>query len=123
MQALVIAHACYGHNLFFKNNYLFCSWTDASSIIDSFIFARKYITGGEERHGVDEVEKPRPCHALHLITALTAVKRLQKNLLAGGEGTAKALEEYSQSQVNMLWRTLPEARRGKTTLKCTPLSV
>ncbi len=23
MQALVIAHACYGHNSFFKNNYLF----------------------------------------------------------------------------------------------------
>ncbi len=22
MQALVIAHACYGHNSFFKNNYL-----------------------------------------------------------------------------------------------------
>ena len=29
MQALVIAHACYGHNSFFKNNYLFTTWTDA----------------------------------------------------------------------------------------------
>lgn len=28
LQALVIAHACYGHNSFFKNNYLFKSWTD-----------------------------------------------------------------------------------------------
>ena len=34
MQALVIAHACYGHNSFFKGNYLFRSWTDAGSIID-----------------------------------------------------------------------------------------
>lgn len=34
MQALVIAHACYGHNSFFKGNYLFRTWTDASSIID-----------------------------------------------------------------------------------------
>ncbi len=41
MQALVMAHACYGHNSFFKNNYLFRSWTDASSIVDYLIFARK----------------------------------------------------------------------------------
>ncbi|MGL5393282.1 MAG: SpoVR family protein, partial [Shewanella sp.] len=34
MQALVMAHACFGHNSFFKNNYLFKTWTDASSIID-----------------------------------------------------------------------------------------
>ena len=34
MQALVIAHAAYGHNSFFKGNYLFRLWTDASSIID-----------------------------------------------------------------------------------------
>src|SRR5690606_39187223 len=31
MQALVIAHACYGHNSFFKNNYLFKTWTSADS--------------------------------------------------------------------------------------------
>jgi hypothetical protein len=34
MQALVIAHACYGHNSFFKGNYLFRTWTHADSIID-----------------------------------------------------------------------------------------
>ncbi len=43
MQALVIAHACYGHNSFFKNNYLFQTWTDAESIIDYMVFARKFI--------------------------------------------------------------------------------
>ncbi len=37
MQALVIAHACYGHNSFFKGNYLFHTWTDASSIIDYLV--------------------------------------------------------------------------------------
>ena len=30
MQALVIAHAAFGHNHFFKNNYLFKLWTDAA---------------------------------------------------------------------------------------------
>ncbi|HSO48104.1 MAG TPA: SpoVR family protein, partial [Rhizobiaceae bacterium] len=29
LQALVIAHASFGHNHFFKNNYLFRQWTDA----------------------------------------------------------------------------------------------
>ncbi len=28
MQTLVIAHAAFGHNHFFKNNYLFKQWTD-----------------------------------------------------------------------------------------------
>lgn len=40
MQALVIAHACFGHNSFFKNNYLFRTWTDADSIIDYLVFAK-----------------------------------------------------------------------------------
>ncbi|MEG0558619.1 MAG: SpoVR family protein, partial [Comamonas sp.] len=40
MQALVIAHAAYGHNSFFKNNYLFGMWTDAGGIIDYLIYAR-----------------------------------------------------------------------------------
>ena len=34
MQALVIAHACFGHNSFFKGNYLFRTWTDASAIVN-----------------------------------------------------------------------------------------
>src|SRR5207248_1229085 len=34
MQTLVIAHAAFGHNHFFKNNYLFRQWTDANGILD-----------------------------------------------------------------------------------------
>ena len=34
MQTLVIAHAAFGHNHFFKNNYLFRQWTDAGGILD-----------------------------------------------------------------------------------------
>ena len=56
MQALVIAHACYGHNSFFKNNYLFKMWTSADAIIDYLVFAKKYISDCEERYGIDEVE-------------------------------------------------------------------
>ena len=56
MQALVIAHAAYGHNSFFKGNYLFRMWTDASSIIDYLVYAKNYIAQCEERHGIDTVE-------------------------------------------------------------------
>jgi stage V sporulation protein R len=57
MQALVIAHAAYGHNSFFKGNYLFRMWTDASSIIDYLVYAKNYVAQCEERYGVDTVEE------------------------------------------------------------------
>lgn len=56
MQALVIAHAAYGHNSFFKGNYLFQKWTDPKGIVDYMLFARNYIAQCEERHGEEAVE-------------------------------------------------------------------
>ena len=56
MQALVIAHAAFGHNHFFKNNYLFQQWTDAGGILDYLDFAKRYIAACEERHGLEAVE-------------------------------------------------------------------
>lgn len=56
MQALVIAHACYGHNSFFKGNYLFRQWTQADSIVDYLVFAKKYVMECEEKYGFDAVE-------------------------------------------------------------------
>ena len=57
MQTLVIAHAAFGHNHFFKNNYLFRQWTDANGILDYLSFARDYVAKCEERHGVEAVER------------------------------------------------------------------
>jgi spore cortex formation protein SpoVR/YcgB (stage V sporulation) len=57
MQTLVIAHAAFGHNHFFKNNYLFRQWTDAGGILDYLAFARDYVTRAEEQHGVEAVER------------------------------------------------------------------
>ncbi|EOB4638274.1 SpoVR family protein [Shigella sonnei] len=114
MQALVMAHVCHGHNSFFKNNYLFRSWTDASSIVDYLIFARKYITECEERYGVDEVERLLDsCHAL-MNYGVDRYKRPQKISLQEEKARQKSREEYLQSQVNMLWRTLPKREEEKT---------
>lgn len=55
-QSLVIAHAAFGHNSFFKNNYLFKQWTHADHIVDYMVFARKFIKKMEDQYGEEEVE-------------------------------------------------------------------
>ncbi len=75
MQALVIAHAAFGHNHFFKNNRLFREWTDAAGILDYLEFARGYIARCEERHGMRAVERILDAaHALQSqgVTAIAA---------------------------------------------------
>lgn len=57
MQTLVMAHAAFGHNHFFKNNYLFQQWTDAEGIHDYLAFAKNYIAACEERYGWEAVEE------------------------------------------------------------------
>ncbi|RXZ42492.1 SpoVR family protein [Crenobacter cavernae] len=111
MQALVTAHAAYGHNSFFKGNYLFRSWTDASAIIDYLVFAKKYISQCEERHGVDAVEQILDsCHAL-MNYGVDRYKRPQKLSMAKEQARQTEREQYLQLQVNDLWRTIP--KRGK----------
>ena len=43
LQVLVMAHAGYGHNAFFRNNYLFRQFTQADAILDYLQFARGYV--------------------------------------------------------------------------------
>jgi stage V sporulation protein R len=117
MQALVIAHACYGHNSFFKGNYLFRMWTDASSIIDYLVYAKAYIAECEEQHGLDEVEKLLDsCHAL-MNYGVDRYRRSQKRSLAEEEAHRKEREAYLQQQVNDLWRTLPKGTDKEETPK------
>jgi len=107
MQALVIAHAAYGHNSFFKGNYLFRTWTNADAIIDYLLFAKNYIASCEKRYGVQEVEAILDsCHAL-MNHGVDRYKRPQKLSTAEEQLRQKEREEYLQSQVNDLWRTLP----------------
>ena len=96
MQALVMAHACYGHNSFFKGNYLFRMWTDASSIIDYLVYAKAYIAECEEKHGLDAVEDLLDsCHAL-MNYGVDRYQRTQKLSLAEEEARRKDRESYLQ---------------------------
>ena len=111
MQALVIAHACYGHNSFFKGNYLFRTWTDATAIIDYLVFARNYISRCEEQHGVQEVESVLDaCHAL-MNYGVDRYKRPYPISAEEEQRRQQERAEYVQRNLNDLWRTLPNARK------------
>lgn len=107
MQALVIAHAAYGHNSFFKGNYLFRTWTDAEGILDYLVFARNFIAECEQRHGEVAVEELLDsCHAL-MNLGVDRYKRPARLSMAKEQVRQAEREAYLQSQVNDLWRTLP----------------
>ena len=96
MQALVMAHACYGHNSFFKGNYLFETWTDASSIIDYLVFAKNYIAKCEQKYGYEDVENMLDsCHAL-MNYGVDRYKRPQKISLQEEKNRQEEREAYLQ---------------------------
>jgi len=105
MQALVIAHASYGHNAFFKGNYLFRQWTDAEGILDYLVFARDYVRKCEERHGVAAVEEVLDsCHALMHF----GVDRYKRPPTLSAEAERARLQQRERDRErahNELWRS------------------
>lgn len=118
MQTLVIAHAAYGHNHFFKNNYLFKQWTDAEGIVDYMVFAKKYIAECEEKYGAKLVEEILDaCHAI-MDYGVDKYKRTQRPNKKQELEQQVAREEYVQQQANELWNTLPtKIKKGKDSKK------
>jgi spore cortex formation protein SpoVR/YcgB (stage V sporulation) len=107
MQTLVIAHAAFGHNHFFKNNYLFKQWTDANGILDYLEFAKRYVAHCEERHGRLAVEHTLDAaHALmsHGIDRYPGKKNLD---LRAEEKRAGRRRLHEEREFNDLWRTVP----------------
>lgn len=114
MQTLVMAHASFGHNHFFKNNYLFKQWTDAEAIIDYLVFAKRYIRECEEKYGIDEVEAVLDAaHSLQQY-GVDKYKRPPKLSAAEEEKQRQERDAYIQSQLNDLWRTVPKTKGKKT---------
>ena len=113
MQALVIAHAAYGHNHFFKNNYLFKQWTDAESIVDYMVFAKSYITSCEEKYGTKAVETILDaCHAIQDY-GVDKYKRPSKPSKQKEQELQKQRAEYYQQQANEIWNTLPKKKKKR----------
>jgi stage V sporulation protein R len=107
MQTLVIAHAAFGHNHFFKNNYLFRQWTDAGGILDYLEFAKGYVAQCEARHGRALVEHTLDAaHALqsHGIDRYPGKRSLD---LREEERRAGERRSHEERAFNDLWRTVP----------------
>jgi spore cortex formation protein SpoVR/YcgB (stage V sporulation) len=107
MQALVMAHAAFGHNHFFKNNYLFRQWTDAEAILDYLNFAKRYISRCEEEYGLEAVEQIiDSAHALMDQGVFRYARPPRLSNEAKRERLKRRLD-YDQETFNDLWRTLP----------------
>jgi spore cortex formation protein SpoVR/YcgB (stage V sporulation) len=113
MQVLVMAHAAMGHNHFFKNNYLFRQWTDATSILDYLSFAKEYIAECEQRYGAETVEAVLDsAHAL-MGQGVSRHPVLRRSRAAREERELKR-REYEEATYNELWRTVPRSALPKT---------
>ena len=107
MQALVIAHAAFGHNHFFRNNHLFRQWTEPSAILDYLEFAKTYVASCEDRYGVAAVER--------ILDASHALSRHGVHRHGGSrpmnlkteEKRERERREYDERVFDDLWRTLP----------------
>ncbi len=107
MQALVIAHAAFGHNHFFKNNYLFRQWTSAEGILDYLAFAKKYVAACEERYGRSEVEAVLDsAHAL-MDQGVFRYRRPPRPSRERAREKVRAREKFREAAYSELWRTLP----------------
>ena len=119
-QALVMAHAGVGHNWFFKNNYMFKDWTDASSIVDYLIFAKDYIEKVEQREGTQTVERfLDSCHALSE-HGVNRYKHPTKLSMEKEKSRLREREEYIQSQVDDMYKILPKKKKADDNLKIFP---
>ncbi|TBX98964.1 SpoVR family protein [Rhizobium laguerreae] len=113
MQTLVTAHAAFGHNHFFKNNYLFKLWTDAEGILDYLDFAKGYITRCEERYGEAAVERTLDAahalmsHGVHRYAGKTTIDLRQE------EKRQQERRTHEEQMFNDLWRTVPVGKARK----------
>ncbi|MAH04135.1 MAG: SpoVR family protein [Alphaproteobacteria bacterium] len=99
MMGLVISHACYGHNSFFKGNFLFKGYTDADNIIKLQEEMRDFLEEAEMRVGVDEVEEFMDAvHALSLQSVSPAYKLDETKFFKEGEQpeTSQYFNQYDK---------------------------
>ena len=111
MQTLVMAHAAFGHNHFFKNNYLFRQWTDAEGILPYLEWIKGFVARCEELHGLDAVE--RVLDAAHALMDQGVFRYRRPPELTEKLRTDRERErqEWEDRSYNDLWRTVPHAGR------------
>ena len=124
MQALVIPHACYGHNSFSKGNYLFKEWTQPDAVLDYMIFARNYVAECEERFGLERVEQT--LDALHALRDQGLDKYKRPRKLDTRKERAEQAKRLLTAQENMrqgeYFSVVPQLARPSSTEAVFPAS-
>jgi stage V sporulation protein R len=124
MQALVIPHACYGHNSFSKGNYLFKQWTQPDAVLDYMLFARNYVADCEERFGFERVEQT--LDALHALRDQGLDKYKRPRKLDTRKERAEQAKRLSVAQDNMrqgeYYSVTPQSSKAVATEAVFPAS-
>ena len=116
MQALVIAHAAYGHNHFFKNNNQFQLWTQPDHIIDYLGFAKTYVADCEERYGQEAVESVLDAaHALMNQGVSRDLRPRPRNVVKREQERAAQRRVHEEQTYDVIYQTLPEITREPIT--------
>ena len=110
MQTLTLCHAVVGHSSFFKQNYLFKTWTDAKFIMEYLKYAKKYIRECEKKYGEDDVELL--LNACHVFERNGIDKYIHSHQKESEKERARKWEEEKQKSYNEVWSTIK-----KTTTK------
>ena len=107
LQALVMAHAAFGHNHFFKNNYLFRQWTDADTVLDQFQAAKNLVSRCEQRHGFEAVEATLDAAHAIMDQGVFRYARPPEPTREEIKRRRRELQDYAERSYNDLWRTVP----------------
>ena len=112
LQALVMAHAAFGHNHFFKSNHLFRQWTDPEGILDYLDYGRDFIQQCEERYGLSEVE--RLLDAAHALMPSSVFRHRRPPEPSAQDGRRRQLERLEEEDraAHYLWDSIAAAPRS-----------
>jgi stage V sporulation protein R len=112
LMVLVMAHAAYGHNNFFKENYLFKQFTKADAIVDYMKFARDYVKDCENKYGIEAVEEI--LDAAHALMHYGVDKYKKPSTLSvfAERDRRKKMAEIAEQNQNEIWNSLiPKDRK------------
>jgi len=108
MQTLVMAHAAFGHNHFFKNNYLFRQWTNAETILEYLEFAKKYVARCEERYGEAAVEEILDAAHAIMEHGVFRYRRPPRPNASARMERRRERDAFVEKSHREIWRTLPK---------------
>lgn len=118
MQILVIAHASYGHNSFFKNNHLFKQFTNATDIVSDLERLKHFVDECKEKYGSLTVERfMDAAHALESHGVDRYNKPKKRNPEEEKALRYKLLKAAEKSHDDVMDRTLPRSNNASKQFK------